>query len=489
MEPRTEALSQGRYELRHVLGRGGMATVYAAWDTALRVQRAVKVLDPALTQQPSMRRRFQMEAQAMARLAHPNVVSVYDVGDDGTHLFIVMELVEGHSLMEFVDHFGSVDPRTATRLACDVLRGLEVAHKAGIVHRDIKPHNILLTTDGVPKLTDFGIAQVRSEGDPGLTRTGSVLGTLAYMAPEQRAALKETDARADLYAVAATLVSVITADFPGDLFVQELHERLLTQVHPALAPVIVRATRYDPADRYASAGEMVAALEEASAKLPDVPEGAPRPGVRFDPAPRADGGGLSTIHPGPVLPSGGTPYVSRAPPPATRRWRWAFLALPVVGIAAWWLTQPEPPAPVIAPPEPPTPVVLARPTDVPPPVVTAPPPVAKPAPVKPTPAKTPTPIATPPAAPAVESNVRVKLKISASPRSTVEVNGMTGTTLYELDVHPGHYRLHLAEEGGTRTKDLDLDVASTMSEVRVCWDHDKGTGCGGGNAVRTTPRE
>src|SRR5688500_9423447 len=147
-----------------------MGTVWLAEDDRLGVRRAIKILDPTMRRSPTIRRRFDAEARAMARLQHPNIVTVHDVGDDGDRSWIVMELVHGGSLVERVQTTGALHPRTACEVLGPVLDALATAHAAGIVHRDVKPHNILLTADGVPKITDFGIAQMSTGAH--LTRTG-----------------------------------------------------------------------------------------------------------------------------------------------------------------------------------------------------------------------------------------------------------------------------------------------------------------------------
>ncbi|MFZ5476633.1 MAG: protein kinase domain-containing protein [Myxococcota bacterium] len=369
-------LAGERYELQSVLGQGGMATVYRAWDTRLRVARAVKVLAPHLTAQRTIRRRFETEAHTMARLAHPNIVAVHDVGDDGKHVFIVMELLEGGSLMDFVETFGPLPPRTAAEVCCAVLRALAVAHAAGVVHRDIKPHNVLLAPEGTPKVTDFGIAHVQVDDSPGLTKTGSIMGTWAFMAPEQRAGARSLDARADLYAVGASLATLLTAELPGDLFVSELHGRLLARVPDELRAIVQRATRYDAADRHASAEELLADLERAAARLSPAPPDAPRlghvyravrsetiapasserpaagPSAEEEPSPRAAAtfGGSVAEGPGTLTGEEAPPAVSPPPPaahPTESRRPAAIAALLGGGLLAAllvaWATA-EPPA-------------------------------------------------------------------------------------------------------------------------------------------------
>lgn len=333
-------LGGGRYEVRGVLGAGGMATVYRVWDRRLKVDRAIKVLHPAMVDKQNIRRRFETEASTMARIQHPNIASVFDVGEDGDALFMVMELVSGGSLSDLVSRQGVLTPRQAAETFACVCDALQVAHEAGVIHRDIKPQNILVTREGVPKVTDFGIAHVEADDAPSMTRTGSVMGTWGYMPPEQRAGARQLDGRTDVYAVGASIVGVVTGDLPGDLFVSELHDRLLGGVHPVLRAIVVRATRYAQGDRYASASALAVALREAALQLTvaDDEAGIPRiPGATL-PVPTfaldeaADPRPLSgeTFAPGDL--AGGGPSVvieadTRSTPPgfsASRRWLLSF---------------------------------------------------------------------------------------------------------------------------------------------------------------------
>ena len=254
-----EALAGGRYRLLSVLGEGGMATVYRGYDTSLDIERAIKILSPAMAARPSIRKRFEEEARTMARLQHRSIVAVQDVGVDGDRVYMVMELVEGGSLMDLIERRGNPLPPVQ---ACDavlaILEGLEVAHKRGVVHRDIKPHNVLVTDEGEMKVTDFGIAQVSDRG--GATRTGTAMGTWAYMAPEQRSSAKHVDARADVYAVGASLYVLLTMDEPYDLYAAELQEELFSKLPGGLPEVLRKACRYRPEERFASATEMRQAL-------------------------------------------------------------------------------------------------------------------------------------------------------------------------------------------------------------------------------------
>lgn len=275
MNPDIEApLSDGRYRLIDVLGEGGMAVVYRAYDERLQVYRAVKVLSSVYGASSTLQERFLKEARTMARIQHPNIVSVHDMGSDGGRSFMVMEVVEGGSLTDWLTRHGPMPARLAIEALLPILAALEAAHEAGVVHRDIKPQNILITGTGKPKITDFGIARVTDEDKP-LTRTGSVMGTWGYMAPEQRMNAKQVDSRADLYGVGATLFTLLLNELPVDLFVNEIDGAVLERVDPLVRPILRRATRYRPEDRYQSAAEMAGAFAEVLALLPPTTEETP----------------------------------------------------------------------------------------------------------------------------------------------------------------------------------------------------------------------
>ncbi len=269
-------LCEGRYQLREILGEGGMAVVYKAFDTHLRVERAIKRLVPAAARIPEARARLETEARAMASLAHPNVVAVFDIRRDGDDIFLVMELITGGTLWEWVRSHGPMPPRMAASTLLPVLEAVAVAHRAEIIHRDLKPHNILIDAEGKPRVADFGIAHVRARTAEGsYTRTGSILGTWAFMAPEQRHSARGVDERSDIYALGATLFALLTAEAPFDLFAADQDARLLAGIPKALAELIKRATRYDPADRYQTVSEMVAAIEAAMPGLEALPQDTP----------------------------------------------------------------------------------------------------------------------------------------------------------------------------------------------------------------------
>lgn len=268
-------LLQGRYRLGRTLGAGGMATVYEAFDETLRVTRAIKLLNAPLAKNEKIVARFVSEARTMAQLRHPNIVNVFDVSMEGDQPFIVMEYMQGGSLMDLVDEGqGGVEPRAACLLTAGLLRGLDCAHKSGVVHRDVKPHNVLLDEEGVPKVTDFGIARVKND-DSHLTKTGMVMGTLAYMPPEQRQSARQVDARSDVYAAGATLYVLAKGLEPFDLYATEFHDRLFKGMHPDVAAIVKVACRYEMDDRFQSAEEMALALDALVASMTGTGDGLP----------------------------------------------------------------------------------------------------------------------------------------------------------------------------------------------------------------------
>jgi len=200
-----------RYELGPVLGQGGMAKVYRGLDRQLGRQVAIKVLAPPFDRDGEFVERFQREARAAAGLSHPNIVAVFDSGsDDGTH-FIVTELVDGETLADRLRRDGPMPPGEAVAVAVDIARALAAAHERGLIHRDIKPGNVMLLPDGRVKVVDFGIA--RAAGSDTLTNTGVVLGSTAYLSPEQ-AGGQPVDERADLYALGCVLYEMLTGQVP-----------------------------------------------------------------------------------------------------------------------------------------------------------------------------------------------------------------------------------------------------------------------------------
>ena len=253
-----------RYRVTEKIGSGGMADVYKAVDEVLGRTVAVKVLHAQYAADPSFVARFRQEAQAAANLSHPGIVNIYDWGKDDSTYYIVMEYVRGTDLKALVTEKGPVEPSKAAEYAAQVAAALTVAHGYDIIHRDIKPHNIVLTPDGSIKVMDFGIARA---GNTQMTQTGSVLGTAHYVSPEQ-AQGRTLDPRTDLYSLGVVLYELATGRVPFDgdspvaVALKQVNEEPVAprQVNPNIPPsleaVIMRAMAKNPADRYASAEEM-----------------------------------------------------------------------------------------------------------------------------------------------------------------------------------------------------------------------------------------
>ncbi|SEH51991.1 serine/threonine protein kinase [Mycolicibacterium rutilum] len=264
-------LLAGRYELRGVLGRGGMAEVHDGWDTRLSRAVAIKLLYPAMAADPGMRRRFEDEARAAAALNHPNIVAVHDFGDHDGSPFIVMERLPGRTLHDQIASGPMPLPQVRAMLD-DVLAALATAHAAGVLHRDIKPANVLIAPAGTMKVADFGIAKTAGAAH---TATGQLIGTMAYMSPERVAGAPASVAD-DLYAVGLMGYEALTGRPP---FPQEHPAAVMRAIldqplppigavrpnaDPALAAAIDRAMARDPGLRFGSADEMRAALSGAA---------------------------------------------------------------------------------------------------------------------------------------------------------------------------------------------------------------------------------
>jgi serine/threonine protein kinase len=270
------SLAGDRFEIVGELGEGGMATVYRAVDRETAEWCAIKVLHPKYFGRAKVRMRFAAEAQAMLRLRHRNVIHVIDVNTESPKFpFFAMELAEGGCVVEWLAQYGPMPSRMAVNVAIQVCKGLGAAHRQGVIHRDVKPHNVLVNRRGVCKITDFGIAQIDDEDNASLTRTGSVMGTLGYIAPEQRANAKDVDETADVYSVGATLYTMVTGRTTMDLFFADQEPAMMEGVPKALQPIIMKATRYRREDRHTSMRDLAKDLYHVKSDLPEDPADTP----------------------------------------------------------------------------------------------------------------------------------------------------------------------------------------------------------------------
>jgi serine/threonine protein kinase len=313
-------MGAGRYAFAAKLALGGMAAVYRVWDHKLRVWRAIKVLLPDA--KDHVRARFETEAKMMARLDHPHVIRVYDVGTSGQLPYIVMELAEGGTVNGWVEEHGPMPPQLAVKVVMQVALGLSAAHAQGLVHRDVKPHNVLVTSDGRCKVTDFGIARVLESAEEGQTRTGTSMGTLGYMAPEQRNDARSVDLRADVYSLGALLYKLVVGKVLTDLFLVEHEPQLLDEVPQPLQEVIVRACYRDRQRRYPSAEAMRRVLAEILPLLP--PDPPDTPPLSRPPTPEPDPGYeeisalLDDLRAAARAANPPAPYTMSRPPPVAR---------------------------------------------------------------------------------------------------------------------------------------------------------------------------
>jgi beta-lactam-binding protein with PASTA domain/tRNA A-37 threonylcarbamoyl transferase component Bud32 len=273
----------GRYELDGVVGRGGMAEVYKARDLRLDRVVAVKTLREDLARDQTFQARFRREAQSAASLNHPSIVAVYDTGEDNTpnsHVpFIVMEFVDGRTIRDLLRDDRRLLPERALEITDGVLRALDYSHRAGIVHRDIKPGNVMLNRSGEIKVMDFGIARAVADTQATMTQTAQVIGTAQYLSPEQ-ARGERVDARSDLYSVGCLLYELLTGrppftgDSPVAIAYQHVRENPIppSRVDPDLPSwadaIVLRAMEKDPADRYQSAADMRSDIQRAMSGFP-----------------------------------------------------------------------------------------------------------------------------------------------------------------------------------------------------------------------------
>jgi len=337
-DPPGAPILNGRYRVERQLARGGMAEVYLGQDLVLQRVVALKVLAGDLSRDPGFVERFRREARAAASLSHPNIVAVYDWGEADGSYYIVMEYVAGQTLAQLLNSAGPPPIETTVGIGADIAAALGAAHRLGMVHRDVKPGNVLIDPNGAVKVADFGIARAtQASAETALTQTGTVLGTAAYLSPEQ-AEGRQADAKSDLYALGVVLYEMATGrpPFQGDTPVSVVYQHARTQpvppqdVNPAiptwLQRIILRAMAKDPNARYASADDM-----------------------RADLLGGANGSPTSTI-PMPVLvaATGATAVQHAVPAPTTaarrkNRWAWwaaaAIVAAAVIALVAYVLAS------------------------------------------------------------------------------------------------------------------------------------------------------
>jgi predicted Ser/Thr protein kinase len=274
----------GRYELEEVVGHGGMSSVYRAHDSLLERYVALKVLHQQYNEDEDFVERFKREARSVAQLQHPNIVTVIDRGEEDGRQYIVFEFIDGENLKELVVRKGRLDVRDALEIALEVAQGLAFAHEHGLVHRDVKPQNVLLNGDGRAKVTDFGIAR-SLDVEHGVTQTGTVLGTSNYIAPEQ-ASGQPVDVHTDVYSLGIVLYEMLTGEvpFPGENFVavamkhiQEPSPSVLDvrgDVPLRITEMVDRALEKDPEHRFPTMNAFAAEIEASLAELDQGEDGA-----------------------------------------------------------------------------------------------------------------------------------------------------------------------------------------------------------------------
>jgi serine/threonine-protein kinase len=263
----------GRYELLEKIGDGGMAVVYKGKDKLLNRYIAVKILRPEFTKDATFVENFKRESQAAAGLSHPNIVGVYDVGREGNINYIVMELIEGETLNKIIEDEAPMDYRKVIDISKQVASALRVAHKNKIIHRDVKPHNIMITNDGVVKLADFGIA--RAVNDATLSTGSKIVGSVHYFSPEQ-ARGNYVDERSDIYSLGIVMYEMLTGKVPFDgdnpvtVALKHINEEIVPPIElepgipPALDRCVMKATSKYQTNRYSSADELIQELENIS---------------------------------------------------------------------------------------------------------------------------------------------------------------------------------------------------------------------------------
>ncbi|KAB8192827.1 Stk1 family PASTA domain-containing Ser/Thr kinase [Nonomuraea phyllanthi] len=395
-DPLVGRLVDGRYRIESRIARGGMATVYLALDIRLDRTVALKVMHRSLAEDPAFVRRFIGEAKAVARLSHPNVVHVFDQGTDNDIVYLSMEYVPGRTLRDILRERGPLPAREALEIMIPVLAALGAAHQAGMVHRDVKPENVLMTEDGRVKVVDFGLARAIEATNQ--TRTGVLIGTVGYMAPEQ-VTLGAADVRSDVYAAGIMLFELVTGRQPYDgqtpmaVAYRHVHDTvpppssLVAEVPQLIDTLVAQATAREPADRPADATAMLVVAVDTHRMLPRTTDpSAPRPqspmtsaasSMPHSPmgpgAPSTPYGTASSPHGAPSTPHGAAsmphatasmpqaaPSVPQAAPAHTLiqpreeaprrrggfRPNWFLVALAAVmvvavGLTGWYFAQPE----------------------------------------------------------------------------------------------------------------------------------------------------
>jgi len=350
-------LFDGRYRILRRLGSGGMANVYLAEDEDLGRRVAIKILNDRYAADELFNERFRREAKSAAALSHPNIVSIYDRGEADGRSYIAMEVIEGRSLKELILTSGALPISEAVEYAKRILNALRFAHRNGIIHRDIKPHNILLGAEERLKVTDFGIARA---GASQMTEAGSIMGTAQYLSPEQARGAPVT-AASDLYSVGIVLYEMLTGktpftgDSPIEIAMKHLNEaprppsELRPEIPPELDQIVLRALAKDPAERYQAAEEFSADLDRVEAGIPIAPEttaaatavltGMPTAATQVI-APETATRVARTTAPPPRRPAYSPEYGYPGPPPKRRRvvpWLIALLLVAAAAFAGWYV--------------------------------------------------------------------------------------------------------------------------------------------------------
>ena len=345
-----------RYRVDQLIGHGGMAKVYRGYDLTLGRDVAIKILDPDLARDTAFRTRFRLEAQAASRMSHPSIVRVFDAGEDASAAqpvpYIVMELVEG-TLLKAIIADGPVPAADAVRYVDGILEALEYSHKAGVIHRDIKPGNVMVTAKGQVKVMDFGIARAVSDSSSTVAETTQIIGTAAYFSPEQ-AKGEPVDGRTDLYSTGVVLYELLTGrqpfrgDSPVAVAYQHVSETPLppTEVNElspgALDPIVLRALAKDPYQRYPDAASFRAALDTAfGGKAPSKKQIGALTSELYGPSPRAAQETARTLR---QLSTDTTMARTQSGPPVA--WIWAGVALLAVLLASvlFWVVTVQGPS-------------------------------------------------------------------------------------------------------------------------------------------------